>query len=210
MRVIAIGGGGGGGNGHTSGGAGGYATCATLHVRSGDNIPVIVGAGGKGAIALYGSAIDTNQMVGCTAGKASSFGISRLVAGGGGACATWDAIPASNSGGTGSGAPYHQALGTNMFAGAGGINGSNGGSSSYGNMGGKGQGTDYSKCLKMAKNNILSAGAGGAAGKVACDWSDCNAAGGGGGGVLINGEGPSISTGEYHKFFAKLIESLSF
>lgn len=195
LRVIVVGGGGGGTNGHHSGGAGGYVKCATLKVQSDEEITVTVGSGGSGAKTQK----NNNDVVGCTPGESSSFG-TELVAAGGGACKK---AVHGNKGGTGSGAacwtfwPIGTCSGPGSIAGAGGSNGSNGCSASDGRSGGRGQGDEYSRCLKTAKNEKLSDGAGGAAGEANCRiWpKQCWGAAGGGGGVLINGEGPTASDG---------------
>lgn len=194
--MIAVGGGGGGTNGHQSGGAGGYVRCAILRVQSCQEIPVTVGPGGRGAK----EQVNSNEVDDCLPGGASAFG-NLLLAPGGGGCKYLHA----NAGGTGSGAPclaYNggNCRGVGSSAGAGGSGGSNGGKASDGKVGGAGQGTSYVNCLKMAKVDELTAGAGGAAGKAICGmWrkNECWGAGGGGGGVLVNGAGPSAYDGAF-------------
>ena len=192
--MIAVGGGGGGTNGHQSGGAGGSVKCAKLQVPSLTVVPVIIGGGGRGAKEL-----DNNDIVDCLRGEPSSFG-TYLVAPGGGGCNSLK----GNAGGTGSGAPCWAHSGgkctqSGSKGGAGGSGGAGGGSASDGNKGGDGQGAEYAECLKTAKFDELTPGAGGEAVEANCGlWTnECWAAGGGGGGVFVNGKGPFASGGVY-------------
>lgn len=201
LRVIAVGGGGGGTNGHQSGGAGGHVKCATLDVQPLEEIPVIIGRGGRGAAMQ----IHNNNIVGCTSGESSSFGGSILVAGGGGACSNSNA----NAGGTGSGALcWGKPQGCK--GGDGGSGGYNGGSSSTGNAtGGAGQGHSFLSCLQLAKYEKLMPGAGGVAGNANCNnWGACFGTGGGGGGVLINGNGPSATDGLFPVVYHSTVLSI--
>lgn len=195
VRVVVVGGGGGGVNGHGAGGGGGYVRCATLRVRSCQEIPITVGGGGRGAK----EQVNDLEIDDCQAGNPSSFG-HYLKALGGRSCRLH-----GNAGGTGSGAPCLARRGgscrkAGSTGGAGGSGGSRGGKASDGKVGGAGQGPAYLRCLKTAKVEELTPGAGGAPGKANCaDWpKECWGAGGGGGGVLVNGLGPSGYDGVSH------------
>ena len=193
VRAIAVGGGGGGLNGHQPGGGGGYINCSTVAVTSGQSIGVIVGTGGTGAETFVAG----NNIVGNTAGGASSFG-SYVVADGGSSCGE-DIIKIEYgcAGGTGSGANCYGRCPAGTVGGTGGSDGNDG----MGTPLNGGQGMDnmsYNACLNMAKLQNLTAGAGGLGGQPFNDivnYAGCYSASGGGGGVLINGNGPAAQNG---------------
>ena len=145
VRAFAVGGGGGGRGGHITGGGGGYVSCGTFNVTGGDNISIVVGAGGAGGFAyLWGSPVSTEGMSGGT----SSFG-SLLSASGG---HTDTAGVAGSSGGTGAGSFCMWGYCSNgSYTGAGGSGGSNGETGNSTIPSGSGQGiANYTACLQVA------------------------------------------------------------
>ncbi|EDY81443.1 hypothetical protein VDG1235_1061 [Verrucomicrobiia bacterium DG1235] len=178
VKVLAIGGGGGGANGHQGGGGSGYVSFGTFSVSPGQLISIVVGLGGNGGIAQ----LNSNAIVGLTAGTASSFG-SFLTANGGGVVSGINQ-PGGNGGSGGGGSNN----GGTPPSGAGGSGGSNGGAARY--AGGLGQG-DYTAGFGLFTENTLSAGAGGLGGTTGIFWQG----GGGAGGILIGGSGPVAESG---------------
>jgi len=179
VNVLTIGGGGGGANGHQGGGGAGFLSTGTFAVTPGNLIPIVVGVGGNGAF----DAVNSNAIVGLTAGSASSFG-SFLTALGGGV------VTGVNQGGHNGSSGGGAACNGGSLGGNGGIGGNNGGACQSGSSMpiGSGQG-NYAGLLTSFVDNVLSAGAGGAGG------TGTHAGGGGAGGILINGAGAVAGNG---------------
>jgi hypothetical protein len=172
VNVLVMGGGGGGASGHQGGGGAGFLSTGSFAVTGGDSIAVTVGAGGSGALQVS----NTNNIVGISAGGASSFG-GFLSALGGGVVTSVNSVGQNGSSGGG---------GSCNGGSPGGNGGSNGGPCNQ--PFGFGQG-DYLAQLALFTENVLSAGAGGAGGN--STHSGCC-----GGGILFNGLGPSAQDGE--------------
>ncbi len=179
VKVLAIGGGGGGANGHQGGGGAGYLATGTFVVTPGDSIPIVVGQGGSGALNCVGC----NDIVGLTAGTASSFGASLTALGGG-------VVAGVNLGGHNGSSGGGASCNSGTIGGSGGTGGSNGSGCAAGSSMPIGLGTgSYAALLSLFTDNVLGAGLGGAGG------TGTHAGGGGAGGILINGLGPLASAG---------------
>ena len=187
VRAIVVGGGGGGTNGHQPGGGGGYINCNTVAVTSGQSVDVIVGTGGTGAQTY----VAANNIVGNTAGGASSFSL-YVAANGGSSCGTLSPGKSYGcAGGTGSGANCRGICPAGTVGETGGSGGNYGMGTPPNSTGGQGMGnTSYNACLNMAKLHNLTAGVGGLGGQPD-PFANCYSASGGGGGVFIDGNGPA-------------------
>ena len=179
LNILAIGGGGGGANGHQGGGGSGNVVIGTYAVNAGDVFSVNVGMGGAGAL----DAINSNNIIGLTAGTASSFGNIISVSGGG-------IVAGANQGGHNGSSGGGAACNAGSLGGAGGAGGSDGQACQSGSSMpiGLGQG-DYTSLLSLFTDNSITAGAGGVGG------TGSNAGGGGAGGILINGLGLNAQSG---------------
>ncbi|MDF2586632.1 MAG: putative phage tail fiber protein [Anaerocolumna sp.] len=156
VDVFCVGGGAAGSYGQSNsyitayggGGGGGYTkTIKAIGVNPGQQIPVVVGAGGIG-----NPAPPTN-------GGKSSFG-GTLVVANGGLCSE-NSLDAGGDGGSGGGSGYYNTSGSNSTGGAGGSDGGNGGGSDS-NKVGIGQGTT-TRAFGEATNTLYAGGGGGGA-----------------------------------------------
>lgn len=179
LNIAVIGGGGGGANGHQGGGGAGFLSVGTFSVLADTNYFVVVGAGGLGAATDPSG----NNIVGLTAGGASSFGSLISALGGG-------IVAGINQGGHNGSSGGGAACNSGSLGGAGGSGGANGQACQAGNSmpTGTGQGS-YAAMLTGFSEAVLAAGAGGLGG------TGSHAGGGGGGGLLVDGSGPSAGNG---------------
>ena len=200
VQVFLVGGGGGGGYNagmwdeeHSGyGGGGGYTTTKTVSVTPGQQIPIVIGAGGRGYLRQSGDD-----------GSATSFG---SVIAQGGRYGSWRLLSGTSNGGSGGGGAgiRYENWRREQNGGNGGSDGSNGfpsyytdeTGSGYTGNGGTGQGTT-TRAFEESWNTLFSGGGGGGAGlRPSSQSSAYNSGSPGQGGSGGGGRGNTSSTSD--------------